>query len=121
MTLAYAAYAAAYVINDLHTAKAVIDQALVLNPNVAAAWAVSGWINIWLGDAIVALEHLEQAVRLSPLDLAANAMRNAMAHACFYLDRNDEALLWAEKNLRDRPRILHCFAHRGGKRCVRWP
>ena len=103
MTLAYAAYAYAYVIQDLQTAKAVIDQALVLNPNVAAAWAISGWVNVWLGDATIALEHLERAMRLSPLDLAANTMRNAMAHACFYLDRYDEAALWAEKNLRDRP------------------
>jgi tetratricopeptide (TPR) repeat protein len=103
MTLAFAAYAYAYVIHDLQTAKAVIDQALVLNPNVAAAWAISGWVNVWLGDATIALEHLERAMRLSPLDLAANTMRNAMAHACFYLDRYDEAALWADKNLRDRP------------------
>ena len=103
MTLAYAAYAYAYVIQDLQTAKAVIDQALLLNPNVAAAWAISGWVHVWLGDPTIALKHLERAMRLSPLDLAANTMRNAMAHACFYLDRYDEAALWAEKNLRDRP------------------
>ena len=53
--------------------QAVIDQALVLNPNVAAAWAISGWVDVWLGDATIALEHLERAMRLSPLDLAANA------------------------------------------------
>jgi TolB-like protein/class 3 adenylate cyclase/Tfp pilus assembly protein PilF len=103
MTLAYAAYAYAYVIHDLQTAKAVIDQALVLNPNVAAAWAVSGWVNVWLGDATIALEHLQRAMRLSPLDLAANTMRNAMAHACFYLGRYQEAFRWADVNLRDRP------------------
>ena len=61
--------------------QAVIDQALVLNPNVAAAWAISGWVNVWLGDATIALEHLERAMRLSPLDLAANATSDLMGRA----------------------------------------
>ena len=103
LTLTYAGWAFAYVLKDLQTGRALVDQALALNPNLAAAWASSGWISLWLGDPTVAMEHLGRAMRLSPLDIAANMMRNAMAHACFYLDRYDEALSWANMLLRDQP------------------
>jgi adenylate cyclase len=49
LALSHAAYAVAYVLRDLTSARQLIDQAVELNPNLATAWANSGWINVWLG------------------------------------------------------------------------
>ena len=51
VALGQAAWAVAYVLRDLSSAKQMIDRALVLNPNLASAWTISGWINVW-GDIL---------------------------------------------------------------------
>ena len=103
LVLSYAAFAFAHVIHDLQLAKALVDQALELNLNFAAAWASSGWINLYLGDPGLALEHLRRAHRLSPLDVLGTPILTGMAHANFFLDRHDESLSWAVKSLQGRP------------------
>ena len=48
---------------------ALIDRALVLNPNLAAAWYASGTVRAFRGgEPDLAIEHLARAMRLSPLD-----------------------------------------------------
>jgi len=42
----YAGAGLAYVVHDLDTGRAFIDRALVLNPNLAVAWLLSGWARI---------------------------------------------------------------------------
>ncbi|MCW5745126.1 MAG: adenylate/guanylate cyclase domain-containing protein [Alphaproteobacteria bacterium] len=94
------AWAIAYILRDLATAKVFIDQALALNPNLASVWACSSWINLWLGDAQVAVEHVGRALRLDPRATSlAIGMKSAMAHACFFLGRYEEAIAWAEGQL----------------------
>jgi TolB-like protein/Tfp pilus assembly protein PilF len=88
---------------DLQGGAAFIDRALVLNPNLAAAWLYSGWVNVWLGKADLAIEHLARAMRLSPLDPLIYMMRGATAHAHFHASRYDEALSWAGMVLREQP------------------
>jgi tetratricopeptide (TPR) repeat protein len=97
-------WAVAYVLHDLPHAKSLVDRALALNPNLAQGWANSGWINLWSGNAAVAVDHLTRAMRHDPLqgDRIAT-MRAAMAHALFFLDKYDEAMAWAEKTLRENP------------------
>jgi TolB-like protein len=103
-TLSLAAHAYAYLMHDLQTARAVVDQALALNSNVAAAWVASGWIHVWLGNPTIAIEHLGRAMRLNPLDIPARGtMRGAIEHAYFYLGRFDEALSSVNQHLREVP------------------
>lgn len=103
-TLSFAAFGYSYILHDLTTAKAIIEQALTLNANVAAAWVCSGWINIWLGAPAAGIEALERAARLNPVDIPARgAMAEALAHAYFYLGRFEEALSWANQHLREAP------------------
>ena len=97
--LTYAGWAVAYVLRDLSSAKELIDRALELNPNLASAWTNSGWINIWLGRPEVAVEHLSHADRLDPR----SAHFTGMAHACFFLDRYEQALDQAQHLLRRSP------------------
>jgi adenylate cyclase len=39
----------------------------VLNPSFERGWRASAWLRLWAGDATLAIEHLETAMRLSPL------------------------------------------------------
>jgi tetratricopeptide (TPR) repeat protein len=75
----------------------------VLNPNLATAWLLSGWIRGFLGEPEVAIEHLERAMRLSPLDPLNFLAQGGVAWAHFYAARYNEASSWAEKALRERP------------------
>src|SRR5690242_17714611 len=49
LALCWAGYSLAYVVGELHDGAAFIDRALQLNPNLARAWNLSGWVRIWLG------------------------------------------------------------------------
>jgi adenylate cyclase len=93
--LSQAAWAVAYLLRDLVSAKDLIDQAVELNPNLATAWTNNGWINVWLGHPEVALEHLGRAERLDPGHRALTL--SPMAHAYFFLSRYAEAVLWPSK------------------------
>ncbi|WP_249135526.1 adenylate/guanylate cyclase domain-containing protein [Bradyrhizobium sp. AUGA SZCCT0222] len=97
-----AGWASAYVLRDLSSAKPLIDRALELNPNLASAWTSSGWINLWLGHPQVAMAHLDRAVRLDPGSYTSTLM-SARAHACFFLDRHEDALAQAEQQLHRNP------------------
>jgi adenylate cyclase len=102
VAMGHAAWAVAYVLRDIGSAKQLIDRALELNPNLAVAWINSGWINIWLGQAEVGLEHVIRARRLDPASLGTRA--STTAHAYFFLNRFEEALAQAEEVLRANPR-----------------
>jgi adenylate cyclase len=88
---------------ELHEGVAFIDKALLLNPNFARAWHVSGWVRVWLGEPEIAIEHLARAMRLSPLDPGFHGMEAATAYAHIRADRYGEATVWAEKALRGQP------------------
>jgi adenylate cyclase len=103
VALARAAWAVAFILRDLASAKQLNDRAVELNPNHAYAWVNSGWLNIWMGHPDIALEHLGRAQRLDPGPVGANPKWAARAHALFYLGRYEEAMAMAERMLRDSP------------------
>jgi TolB-like protein/class 3 adenylate cyclase len=104
--LAASGSALALVVRDLDTGVALIDRALVLNPNLAMAWHWGGYVKIWLGEPDAALERLAHAIRLSPLDQRIPQIQSAAAHAHFMAGRYDEASQWAAMALRNAPDIL---------------
>ena len=93
----------AYLAAVLETAAAYIDRAIVLNPNLAAAWSASGWLRIYLGEPASAIERLERSRRLSPLDPIAYMGYAGMALALLLADRYDEAASWAAKAINEQP------------------
>jgi TolB-like protein len=103
MALATSGWAMAYVARDLEAGAALIDRALVLNSNLAEAWAFGGWVKNWLGEPEAAIERFARAMRLSPLDPSLLRMRSGTAHAHFFRGRYDEAVSWAAKALQDNP------------------
>ena len=103
VALAWGGFALAYVVHDVEVGAALIDRALQLNPNLAEAWHFSGWVRIYLGEPVVAIEHLAHAMRLSPLDPLAFVAQMAIAFAHFFAGRYDDASSWAEKALAKSP------------------
>ena len=101
--LCWAGFALAYVLRDPDAGAGLLDRAVVLNPNLADAWYLSGWVRSWLGEPAVSLQHIAQAMRLSPVDPRIGSMRAATASAHFVAGRYDEASSWAEKALREDP------------------
>jgi len=101
--LAASGSALALVVRDLDTGVALIDRALVLNPNLAMAWHWGGYVKIWLGEPDAGIERLAHAIRLSPLDQRMPQIQSAAAHAHFMAGRYDEASQWAAMALRDAP------------------
>jgi TolB-like protein/class 3 adenylate cyclase len=103
IALAAAGWASAYIVRDLGVAAGLIDRALVLNSNLAEALYFGGWAKIWVGEPEPAIERFARALRLSPLDPRATAMRAGTAHSHFFLGRYDEAASWAAMALQDNP------------------
>jgi len=93
----------AYVASDLDGSVALIDRAIALNPNLAAAWFYGGYIELWLGEPDAAIERFARAMRLSPVDPTLPRMQAATADAHFHAGRYDEAAAWAAIALRDAP------------------
>jgi TolB-like protein len=106
VALSFGGLALGRVAGDLEGGAALIDRALVLNPNLAAAWHASGWVRSFQRDTDVALEHVARAMRLSPLDPLMFAMQMVTGHAHYIAGRYAEAATWAEKALREQPNLL---------------
>lgn len=96
-------HALAHFIRDLDTGVDFLDKALVLNPNLAAAWFLSGFLRIWRGEPDEAIRRFEHAMRLSPLDSELFRMQTGIAMAHLMARRFDTACAWAEKGYRDMP------------------
>jgi tetratricopeptide (TPR) repeat protein len=91
------------VAGQLDTGTGLIERALALDPNLAAAWHLGGWAQLLRGEAELAAEHFGQAIRLSPRDPLLFAMHQGMAAAQFLAARYEDAAVWAEKSLQVRP------------------
>ncbi len=105
-TLARGGHALAFVVGDLDAGVTFVDRALTLNPNVAVAWYLSGFVRIFIGEPDLALAHFAKAMRLSPLDPLTFAMQTGCAHACMFAGRFDEASQWAQQALREQPDFM---------------
>jgi len=113
VALCFGGWALARVVGDLDTGAALVDQALILNPNLAVAWFCSGWLKVSLGEPEVAIKHSTHAMRLSPSDPLLNRTQGAIATAHLFAGRYDEACSWAEKALMQQPTYvsaLQCLA-----------
>lgn len=91
---------------DLDGCIALLDRALVLNPNLSAAWYLGGFQRIARGEHDDAIERIAHAMRLSPLDPEMVRMQAGTAMAHLFAGRFDAASSWAEKALRDLPGFL---------------
>jgi tetratricopeptide (TPR) repeat protein len=99
-------YALAWILHDLEGGAAVIDRALAIDPNLAWAWTNSGWTRAFLGEPDRAIEHLERALRLSPLDPLIFRAYLGIGFAHVLAGRYDDGLVWSQRALQQRPNYL---------------
>lgn len=110
LALTRGGHALAHLAGDIEGGVALIDKALVLNPNLAAAWFLGAFLRVWRGDTDGAIEHFTHAMRLSPLDPELYRMQAGIAVAHLFSGRFDLASTWAEKALRELPSFLMAIA-----------
>jgi hypothetical protein len=103
VSLCWGGYALAFVAGDVEAASDLIVRGLTFNPNLAAGWMFSGWVQTYIGEPDLGIEHLKRAMRLSPVDPFAQTTYAAVAFAHLLARRFDEACTWAGKSLREDP------------------
>lgn len=106
VALTRAGHALGHFTGDLDGGIALIDRAMLLNPNLASAWFLGGFLRALNGEPVSALEHFEHAVRLSPLDPEIFRMQVGMALAHFFAGHFDAASAWAERAAGNLPSLL---------------
>jgi tetratricopeptide (TPR) repeat protein len=120
-TIAEVAFMLGHFGEDIGPAISLIDRALTLNPSFSRGWGISGWLRLWAGHLDVAVEHLQTAIRLSPLYGGGSAATLfGIGVARFFERRFDEAigiLLTALGELPGHAGIYRylaaCYAHAG--------
>jgi tetratricopeptide (TPR) repeat protein len=103
-------HALAHLAGEVDGGVALIDKALVLNPNLAAAWFLGGFLRTVRGDPEAAIGFLTRAMRFSPLDPEMFRMQAGMALAHLFAERFDMASDWAERSFREAPTFLAAVA-----------
>ncbi|MBB3975608.1 TolB-like protein [Rhizobium azooxidifex] len=103
-------HALAHLSGDLDGGIALLDRAVLLNPNHAPAWFLGGALRALRGETDAAIAHLTHASRLSPLDPEMFRMQVGIALAHFFAGRPDPASTWAEKALGNLPSLLPAVA-----------
>jgi len=106
VALAWGGHAFAHFTGDLDGGIALHDRAVMLNPNLAAAWFLGGFLRIWHGESDAAIEHFARAMRLSPLDPETYRMQAGMAAAHLFARRFDAASALADEASRNLPSFL---------------
>jgi tetratricopeptide (TPR) repeat protein len=103
VALCWAGHVRAFFFKEVERALLLIGRALELDVNLAVAWQRSGWVRGYAGDSDGAIESLNKAMRLDPLDTRAFLTQSAMAFAHFVAGRDQEAAEWAATALRIKP------------------
>jgi TolB-like protein/class 3 adenylate cyclase len=97
--LAPAAVALVYASRDFDVSIALVERALMLNPNLGYAWIASGFVRLFNGEPDLAIAHFECAMRLSPFDPLISTMWQAIALAHLLAGRYDQSLSVSERGL----------------------
>ena len=103
VALCWAGHVRAFFFKEVDRALLLISRALELDVNLAVAWQRSGWVRGYAGDSDGAIESLNKAMRLDPLDTRVFLTQSAMAFAHFVAGRDQEAAEWAAIALRTKP------------------
>ena len=98
--LAICGHALAYVCGRYEEGRALLEEAVRLDPNHALGWTWRGTAYNRIGEPERALADLERAIRLSPRDANMFLAHGQVAAAHFIIGHYDEAVQWAESSLR---------------------
>jgi adenylate cyclase len=101
LALAVDAFVAAWSRHDLDTAERRLTQALATNPNESLAWLHNGITHAWRGRGAEAVQSVERALSLSPLDPMIYYFNSLASTANFIGERYERSIELAERSLRE--------------------
>src|SRR5580692_5081965 len=98
---------------------ALVDRALVLNPNYARGWNISSSLRNWAGQPDIAIEHMEVSLRLSPRARVGTSLVG-IGSSHFVSRRFDQAVPMLLRAVQEDPShplayryLAACYAHMG--------
>lgn len=106
VALTRGAHALAHFEGDIVGSIELLERARLLNPNLAAAWFLGGFLRLWHGEPEEAIIGFKHAIRLSPLDSEIYRMQVGVAMANLLAGRFEEACSWARKAASAFPDLL---------------
>ncbi len=118
VALTRAGHALAHFTGDLDSSITLLDRAVFLNPSLAAAWFLGGFLRTWRGEPQGAIQHFERAMRLSPVDPELYRMHAGIAMAHLFAGRLDLASGWAEEAYANLPSFLLAAASVAASRAL---
>lgn len=110
-SLAYVGHYVAYIGKEPRKGLTALQQASALNPNSATIAMLLGWVHNYLNENDAAIEHLQRALRLSPLHPQVGVVTAGIGNAMFQKGAFDEALKHYEVSLAQFPEFA--TAHMG--------
>jgi TolB-like protein/class 3 adenylate cyclase len=118
-SLANAALALTQLGEDIGAMMALVDRSLALNPSYARGWFASASLRLFAGEADLAIEHAQIALRLSPRGGVGHVF-NVLGVAHFFSGRLVEAAQNLLLAIQDEPThpmpyrtLAACYAHMG--------
>jgi adenylate cyclase len=99
MALSFAATSLLFARRDFDTSIALVERALMLNPNLAYACIARGTVRLYNGEPELAIADLEYAMRLSPFDPFISTMWRRIAFAHLLAGRYYQSLSASEQTL----------------------
>ncbi|SDR60742.1 TolB amino-terminal domain-containing protein [Rhizobiales bacterium GAS191] len=97
LALAIYGHVQSYLLKDYERARLYLDRAIAAGPSSAMAWTMSSATHGFVCDAVTAIKHGEQGVRLSPLDAHTFWHEGILAQAHYVAGDNEQALVWARR------------------------
>lgn len=92
--LAISGHLQSYMFRNFAAAHDCFKLALAANPSCASAWAYSGLTLGYTDQTALAVQHAEQALRLSPLGSDVFWLEHYLSQAYYLAGRHDEAIAW---------------------------
>jgi adenylate cyclase len=111
-TLCVAAHIIALPGGDLDDGIAIVNRALAQNPNSDDALAISGMLHAYSGDTQMAMQHLQEASRLSPLGVRISFWTFGYYLACFVDGDYERVLDGTAQALREQPTNVTALRYR---------
>jgi adenylate cyclase len=102
-TLGYIGQSLSYLGFRHEEALHVIDRALALNPNSTRTLIAAGWIRGYVSDTGTAIDNLQRALRLNPLDPELGYVISGLAFAHLIASRYEDALRFGLQSLKESP------------------
>jgi adenylate cyclase len=102
-TLSMAGHVLSDLAHDHEQARVAIDRAIRISPNSALVATHAGYVHYNYGDALLASEYFQRAMRLSPLDPETGIMLAGLAGAQLMAGHNEAGLDFALRAIKETP------------------